>query len=291
MKQEDMISGIPNFNRENVTFFPGSDWLYFKIFINPGAIDLILTEVIKQVINDFERKNSRPLSYFFVRYFDTSHHLRIRFKVTTPNEIGLIIHLLNIEACRNINIKKIVIDTYLRELERYQEIDKVEELFCLDSAITLDFLSLNTHKITSDIERFSFVIFRIENYLNSFGLNEEEKLNFAKIARDNFFLEFNADKILKKKLNLKFREFYPMVIDYRPDNRFLKVKHDEITKLCRDIEMKTIGSNQKSELLWSIIHMHVNRIFNRKQRFYELIVYDFLEKYYRKNIGVEKWRA
>lgn len=55
-------------------------------------------------------------------------------------------------------------------------------------------------------------------------------------------------------------------------------------KLIEEDKKNTLQVPLK-DIAASLIHMSINRLFKSKQRHYELVVYDFLSKYYRTQIA------
>lgn len=260
-----------------INIYPGGEWLYYNIYVNQNATDDLIIELIENLKKD-DYNLSKP--FFFVRYYEEEKqdHLRFRIKVD-PDEVGRIINRLYDFFKNNIYIRSVSIDTYRREVTRYgyPMILDVEKLFCIDSKIVYEFL-VNSSKVT-DLEKIKFCISGIYNYLNCFGFSDERKINFVEIAKTNFFAEFNLDSISKKSLNKAY-------------NQYLKANFslDDVTQEIGDISLykeradlcKIVTENKlekkEDDVVWSIIHMFVNKIFSKKQRFYEMIAYDFLFK-------------
>ena len=108
-------------------------------------------------------------------------------------------------------------------------------------------------------------------------------INFTEKNSKAYFLElYQSDCTIGHILNLKYRK-------YR--NEIEKCLNDE-SKHCwwnKEIKkniyiMRTIPLNiltGKNNKLSSIIHMHVNRMYRINQRTVELVIYWYLNKYYR----------
>ena len=99
--------------------------------------------------------------------------------------------------------------------------------------------------------------------------------------------EFEDSKQVKMQLDNKYRE-YSMFINNMNKNQ------SEITEIAGKKEynsyLKTLGLLKTNAQLFfpgklmklaaDIIHMHLNRLFNEKQRSHEFIIYYLLYKYY-----------
>src|SRR5574337_376788 len=124
------------------TFIPGTEWLFYKIYCGVPSTDKILLSAIQPLLIE-ARKNSLIDKAFFIRYADPDHHIRLRFRVKNDTGIGELMKLVN----RHIEpwfkegfIWKVMLDTYERELERYEPrlIECAESLFSIDSLLVQD---------------------------------------------------------------------------------------------------------------------------------------------------------
>ncbi len=272
-------------------FCIGSEWLYYKIYTGVKTADHILLEKLYPVILDLKVKNCIS-KWFFIRYKDPEDHIRIRFCIKNPKDTAIIISklypVLNVLLEEN-SIWKIQTDTYQREVERYGEATMIdtETLFWQDSEMILKYLAIKTNFIKSETQLlFSFCA--IDSLLNSFSLNISEKLYLLDELQASFKSEFEADKNLKKEMDKQYREIFPEIDDFltgKASNEF-----SEIFKILKEKQNNTfaivqnIKENIEIELfsfLTSHIHMIINRQYTSKQRFYELLIYDHLYRYYK----------
>lgn len=123
----------------------------------------------------------------------------------------------------------------------------------------------------------------IDSIMDICNFSLDEKINFTEKNSKAYFLElYQSDCTIRHILNLKYRK-------YR--NEIEKCLNDE-SKHCwwnKEIKkniyiMRTIPLNiltGKNNKLSSIIHMHVNRMYRINQRTVELVIYWYLNKYYR----------
>lgn len=267
-----------NIDRHLINIFPGGEWLYYNIYINQNSTDALIIELAKKLknINGFDYSEH----FFFVRYYEEEKqdHLRIRIKIA-PEAIGGAITDLHVFFRSNISVRNISLETYQREITRYgwPSILNVEELFCIDTQLTCQFLVDDLH--IQDLDKMQFCITNINHYLDSFGYTEENKLRFVENAKSNFFVEFNVDGISKKSINKAYSQHIKNVFslenisDKSSDNSL----HLKRNSLCKSI-IEQQSEDHKDDLVWSIIHMFVNKIFSKKNRLYELMAYDFLYK-------------
>jgi thiopeptide-type bacteriocin biosynthesis protein len=272
-------------------FCLGSEWLYYKIYTGVKTADLILLEKIYPIILDLKAKNNIS-KWFFIRYKDPEDHIRIRFCVQKPKDLAVIISklypVLNALVEEN-SIWKIQTDTYQREIERYGENTMMdsETLFWHDSEMILSYLDVKPYFLKNETQLlFSFCA--IDSFLNSFSLTIEDKLNLMNELQTSFKTEFDADKNLKKEMDKHYRELFPEIADFltgKAINEYPEIFNCIAVKQTQTIEIaQKIKDNLEIPLysfLMSHIHMTINRQYNSKQRFYELLIYDHLHRYYK----------
>ncbi|AQW90784.1 TPA: thiopeptide-type bacteriocin biosynthesis protein [Elizabethkingia anophelis] len=268
---------------------PGSEWLYFKIYTGIKTADIILEEVIPSVLSYFQ-ENNLILKWFFIRYSDPKPHLRIRFLLINSKEYNNILNYMHNVLDTYVEsgeIYSIQLDTYKRELERYgyKTIEDAESLFRMNSELTLDYLHLD------DEEKIMVILFYIDQLLSQIGLSITKKLQWITDFNASFKEEFNADKNLNQQLDKKYRLFYPKFLDFLKSSETkefrdlilenLHLSTDALKNICNSYDE---NSNPKVLQLFfqSIFHMAINRLFISQQRLFEMIIYDYLHRYYKK---------
>ena len=272
---------------ESRMFYPGSEWLYFKIYTGVKTSEFLL-EVIKPFVEQLQNEN-KIKKWFFIRYNDPKPHLRIRFNISNLNNYNYILGKINSlfgEYLNSGEISNIIIDTYKRELERYGEntIEYAEEIFFRSSELILKFLEYD------DEEKIMVALFYIDCIFSELGLSNEEKINWIKNFDNAFKTEFNADKNLNNQLKKKYNNFQPKYFEFIKSNEFKDIRN-LITNNISDInivmgkilelEKKDCLNVEKKDFFQSIFHMHINRLFVSNQRLFEMIIYDYLLRLYK----------
>ncbi|MEI7597136.1 MAG: thiopeptide-type bacteriocin biosynthesis protein [Bacteroidota bacterium] len=284
------------------TFIPGSEWLYFKIYCGTKTADKILTESILPLIEDNDIFNS----FFFIRYADPKNHFRIRFKTKNANEVGFIMSAMQVTLQPYIDnqlIWKVQLDTYNREIERYGEetMELTEQLFQIDSLFTLQFLNMIEGE-EGEIIRWHYALSAIDKLLNAFNFSIQDKSTLLKSLSEGFGIEFGMDKNLKIQLDKKYRDNTKSIQEFIAQNRekneeyepifdLLNAYEEAIRAISNQIIKKNNTANSEktiNDLLGSYIHMLCNRLFKSKQRMHELVIYDFLYRYYKSEIARNK---
>jgi len=274
------------------TYIIGDKWLYYKIYCGARSSDTILTETIKPLTQKLLEQQLID-SWFFIRYGDPDFHIRIRFCLQDVTKIGEVILQINANLQAYVDEKivhKLQTDTYIRELERYGKntMEASEKLFFYDSQMLVDAIDL----IEDEELYFLFIIKAIDSLLDSFAYDQKQKLNLVSKNADGFKREFHADKRLNKQLDKKYRGLKNSIFSFlettNAQNEYAvlhQLLHDKRHKSLEHIQwvMQKHKNDelemQLDELLSSYIHMLVNRAFRSKQRFYELVCYDFLVRY------------
>lgn len=269
-------------------FPPGSEWLYLKIYTGVKTADLILEEVIQPLVEYFQ-ENNYISKWFFIRYNDPKLHIRLRLRLNNTEYYREIIDKINIGFQQYVyigEISTIQIDTYNREIERYGEntIEDAEILFYQNSEFTLLCLPYD------DEDKIIFSIFYINEILDKLSLEVREKLSWIQNFNGSFKEEFNADKNLNSQLDKKYRKFKPQLIKFMQSDEFL----DERSAIVSHVEecdstLQNILQQHQNQLLemslqsffQSIFHMNINRLFVSNQRLFEMVIYDYLLRYYK----------
>jgi thiopeptide-type bacteriocin biosynthesis protein len=279
-------------------FAPGSEWLYYKIYCNPKMAEDILTEQIYSLVQSY-KESELIEKWFFIRYADPDNHIRVRLKLANAKHLSLIQTDLNSlfnPLLESRLIEKVQIDTYYRELERYgfQHINDVETLFYIDSENILELISQLNNDDVGDLIRLKYACLNIYILMQNFHLEKEKLSSVVSLCQQNYFNEHGGQKELQFLLNDKYRKYrksieklltIPNLDILEEEDQFILntiSKKDKLqAQLINSILEKNIEQNKKIEvveLIQSLIHMHVNRLFKSKQRTYELLVYDFLQR-------------
>lgn len=276
-------------------FFPGSQWAYFKIYTGHKMVDELLSNSIRDLAVSFHEE-AIILKWFFVRYSDDDFHVRVRFLLTSSDNL--------LEVTKRINnilqpyktnriIHNIIIDTYKREIERYgsEYIESCEEIFSSDSFAVCNYLG--KYKNNDDL-RWVFSAIGVNGYLNDFKFNIEEKIKILSIVSDQFFKEFGGSKRLKIQLDHKYRQAREILSIYLSGNDisneakdFLEIiqarsdsNRNAVLKLTEDIK-KNNGKDELIDIVQSIVHLFLNRLFSSNHRKQEMVLYYIMWKHYK----------
>lgn len=268
-------------------FMPGGNWTYFKIYSGPMFLEDLLLNEIYGMVNELYQHDYIS-KFYFVRYFDESPHLRLRFYV--PNSDYVCIVVKNVHEIMSTHVEarmvsKVSIDTYTRELERYgrSTIEDVETLFSIDSMSVIN--TLRQHESVSQSEgRWAGSMADLDHLLSLFQISPQSKIHLYYSYFQFYAGEHNIDN-LKIVLDKKYRQ-NRQVVEQAMSQDFANHSLDSaqsMEAINRILSLKTAGKLDVSfdSILIGLAHMHFNRYFRSKQRQNEMVVYYFLAKYYK----------
>jgi thiopeptide-type bacteriocin biosynthesis protein len=299
------LAGMNKQKSGKAEFSIGSEWLFYKIYCGPKTADFILTEIIKPLTDELTAQAAID-KWFFIRYADPDTHLRIRFHIPDSARYNQVIqavhHALNPLISQRL-IVRIMTDTYKRELERYGDnsIEQVEQLFCNDSNFVADALAMLDAEVGGTI-RWQLAIRATDALLDDFMLTTEDKYELISRLAAGFFNEHGGGKELKVKLDTKFRNLRPQIEEvmnrendpeknYFPLLEQLQLRSAANAPVAQEIlRMRDTKTLQMplNNLLASLLHMNLDRLFMGRNRTNEFVVYDMLSRYYKSSLARRK---
>lgn len=270
-------------------FILGSEWIYCKIYTGEKNADTILSKDILE-LNRTLIKQKLIDKCFFIRYSDVDFHIRLRYHVTSNENIMTVISQLfqkfNSEI-QNRRIHKLTYDTYVREVERYCEstYEYTETLFSIDSQSIISLLNYIYPLQDKYDLRWEIALILLDDTLDAAEYTLEQKKAFAEQRRDGYRNEFgitNIDAI--RQFNNKFRTNKASIIHTMQRNLQEEISR-ELNERKRQMmyvikEIKNALEIDLSDYLSSITHMTVNRLFITKNRLCEMVLFDYLYRYY-----------
>jgi len=288
-------------------YFPvGSEWLFAKIYCGTKTAERILCEVVKP-LTDTMLSEGLIGKYFFIRYHDNGNHLRIRFHNAVKTGFWKeVIDRLQVEMqpfLENHTVSNIQFETYQREIERYgfDTMEASEDIFYHQSVSILDFLSLLDGD-EGEQYRWQVALKAADLFLEDFGYTLEQKRDLLKTLYKGFSEEFKVGPAEQKKISERFsnnRQIIQVVMSdgWETDEnlnhaiRAFKDRPAGYRQVIRDIlESPSVHGDipEVNRLMSSYLHMFVNRMFISNHRKVELVLYDYLLKYYESRLAREK---
>jgi thiopeptide-type bacteriocin biosynthesis protein len=294
---------VTGFSIDKLVPAGGGDCIYFKIYCNHSMADNIIKDHIKPWFDQLHLAGV-SFTWFFIRYADPQFHLRIRIFSTEQNILKIRTNFFVIVSVVNRHKKswKIQEDTYNREWQRYgaENMKNVEEYFYIDSKFVMDLIcKLSGSELQS--LRWKIALIIVNNILDDFALSILQKAELMTSMEQSFLEEFGSIRNNKLELSKKFRRSKTEIesallgqetnlssvyelLEHRKER--IKIVVDKIDKLNRGGELGVSLFN----LVSSIIHMSLNRIFESKHRMQEMVIYSFLSCHYKSEIARAKYK-
>lgn len=279
----------------------GSEWIYFRLYGGTKFLEKFLISDFNKLM-DYFKKKSLINSWFFIRYYDSDNHLRFRIKLNDLSERGKVIddlyQLIN-PLIENRTIYDVIFDTYKKEYYRYGggDIGLFENLFYIDSIFTIKLLEKNL-TLNDGHMRWKYAIKLIDKTLEVFRYSIEGKSSLLELMSNAYVNEFNLYKPDTLALDKKYR-YYTDTINkvFQENNDSLDIdnileeyfSHPSLIENISGIKSKNYSINYLNELVISLIHMSINRIFLLNQRKTELVIYYYLSKYYKSQVARLKY--
>jgi len=265
-------------------FMPGSEWLYLKVYSPRSGAGKLLLKLIPLFRRRYRHGGIKK--WFFIRYDDHAPHIRLRLYVA-PEDLSEILIAFKAQLEDRIHeqvIREFRIDVYSRELERYRgaNIELVEDHFCASSGLVLRFLKQQPEATAT----YRLALFTVKEILSVFLPDPEDQSAFTERCYRQFLPEFGGGP-MQVALDKKYRELSDSIQMTLNDPAYhhksglataARIFKNSVKSLYASIPQK---EDDAPDLLGSIIHMHLNRLFTDEPRKQEMIIYYLLYKYLR----------
>ncbi|MFL0491795.1 lantibiotic dehydratase [Bacillus sp. 179-I 2A5 NHS] len=279
-KHNERLSNVIDAPREDINKtiigderlkFPGSEWLYVKLYGMGQRQEEFISKSLKEFVHSAQKEGWLD-SWFFIRYADPKHHLRIRFK-GDPHLIqtkGLIAFYKWSQQLREEGmLSNLTIDTYDPEIERYggdKLILEAENLFFADSSLISNLIELKRWK-KIDLDEEVLGVINVISIFEGLGFTFEKTLNWLNDSLNykEYLVEFREKRSILLKVANSHEEWKSLREE--PNgltiyNLFLK-RNYYLEKYSREIEEeKSKGklTNDYDDIVGSVIHMSLNRL-------------------------------
>ncbi|HEV7780889.1 MAG TPA: thiopeptide-type bacteriocin biosynthesis protein [Chitinophagaceae bacterium] len=268
-------------------FIPGEEWLYLKLYSGPKILEDILVGLYPEIKKLYS--SGIINKFFFIRYIDEDYHLRLRFQLNDIRHTGLLIETLSLNL-RNFSdsriLSKVCYDTYNREIERYGSatIEDAETLFCTSSWEILEIVSTEQDYT----QRWLLGVKCMDHLLGTLGLTTKAKYELYQKCYLNLLNEFSENKITSTELKQRYRTNSQAIEKMITQKEHITVPNIDAlqTTIARllDLEHQEQLEVTFDQFLFSIVHMHYNRLFRIKQRSHEFVIYYMMSNYYKSSV-------
>ena len=251
---------------------PGSNWLYFKLYGPAARQDDLIGHRLAEFADNAVAAGLAD-SWFFIRYADPEHHLRLRFH-GDPDQLA---YSLFGQVCAWANqlisdgiCTRLAVDTYDREIERFGGAAGMllsERLFYEDSraAARLGALLAGKHWKEPSNRRV-MLAFLVDDLLQSLGMDEVERSSWyadrSPSSRDSGAVFRDLKNSLRNALG-NSSGWLASVPDGRAVEALLQERHDRCRPLARELRaLETAGAlgQSASNICTSYVHLHLNRL-------------------------------
>lgn|GEM_PF-4690544 len=261
-----------------------SDWIYVKVFGSEKQTDLFLENILYQQLTEWKHLG-QIRKWFVVKYNAPSYHLRIRLDVqkVAGEGVDVLRGILGLaeEELQSGRIFNFELDHYRPEYDRYgiESMPVAEELFSED---TERIIYLKSKYKDTDFEKWQIGLGVMNAYLSIFSNSLTTKLALTKEFAASFAKEQNYRNSDFKKVNSHVRRYKKKISD-AITNREITNAYENLGPLIVRLTssfQKEKGSQHFSHLVFSVIHMSMNRLFGVNGRSYETFLYHLLERLY-----------
>jgi len=277
------------------TFAPGSQWLYLKVYTGTASADRILTDAVGPVIG-WLRDSGVVDHWFFLRYADPEHHLRLRLHGDPAALRDHALPALTDALAAHLGdgtIWKVATDTYHREIERYggdAGIELAEQIHAADSEAVLQVLGMLEGEDAPDA-RWRLCLYAIDRLLADAGLGIQERRNWAKSGAAGYRAEYpnapNLDPGIGQRWRRERAEVTALLDDtkehpYEPARLAFRQRSEKMVPLLSELaDRSRRGELTQSypQLLHSFSHLNAVRLLRSAARTHELILLSFLDRH------------
>ena len=287
----------PSFGAEAERILPPtSSWLYLKLYTGSATADIVLRDAIAPLVARAMASGAAE-RWFFLRYLDPQNHLRVRFG-GEPARLREIIDWLP-EVLDPLlpegRVWKWQLDTYEREVERYggpAAMEIAERIFHADSDAVLAVLEDLAGDRGADW-RWRLALVGIDRLLADFDFDLVARRDLMADLRRAFGNELAVGPELTQQLAQRVRETGDELYDLltadtvspeHPLAGALAALDRRSAKLAPLVaELRALESRGEltvplRDLVFSYLHMFVNRLIRSDARAHELVLYDLLHR-------------
>lgn len=282
-------------------FAPGSQWLYFKAYTGTASADRILIDAVAPVIAGL-RSAGVVDHWFFLRYNDPEHHLRIRLHGDPAALHDHALPALTIAMAPYLadgTVSTVALDTYHRELERYggdEGIEIAEQIHAADSDAVLEVLGMLDGEELADA-RWRLCVYATDRLLADAGLDMQQRRDWVRDGAAGYRIEYPGARGLDTGIGARWRseraEIAALLDDtqdhpYEPGRRAFRQRSETLAPLLGELadrDLRGLLTQQFPDLVHSFSHLNAIRLLRSAARTHELVILSFLDRHYASQIA------
>ncbi len=286
------------------SFAPGSEWLYIKAYTGTASADRILTDAVAPAIMRLSDEGILD-RWFFLRYADPDHHLRLRLHGDPAALREHALPVLTDALAPHLGdgtVWKVSTDTYDREVERYggdAGIELAEQIHAADSDAVLDVLGLLDGDFgeAAPEARWKLCLYATDRLLADAGLDMQQRRDWAKSGAAGYRPEYpnaaNLDPGIGQRWRTERADVTALLDDthehtYEPAREVFRRRSDRLRPLLAELADRSDRgelTQPYTALLHSFSHLNAVRLLRSAARTHELILLSFLDRYYASQIA------
>ncbi|UHA73645.1 lantibiotic dehydratase [Paenibacillus sp. 481] len=261
---------LPPVNKMERVHLPGGEWFYVKLYGLDSRQDEFIGRYWEAFVQQCREAGVIEHAYF-IRFLDPIRHIRARFQMPSENnqhQFLPIFHKWTNNLLSEGLITKVVIDTYEPEIERYGGPELMvcaERMFAFDSHVVANLVRLTRFNQIQLSQEIISILSVIELFYQ-FGYNDEQIVH---LLNRHFDVKEYLDEFRKERA-LLFR----ILTSDKSELKSVHPEGDMIAQICKlretavsdyqekivDYEQKGMLMNTREDILFSVIHMHINRL-------------------------------
>lgn len=275
--------------KKNQTFLPcDNGWIYLKLYGAKIRQNILLTNKTYILL---ETLSSSLDKMFFLRYADTSPHLRLRLKFYNENmlfnEFFKIIKWIN-DLKEEGLIYRCVFETYEREINRYggsHLINYIEDFFYSDSLFAIEILRY--FDITKEIDQRIVYFTGILSILKAVTSTNQDIVSILQTQNED------DNNIISKKFHREKEEYIKLIENILLNNieniderlmkceRVYRIWEDKLSYIHKMLYKNIKKTNFKVNIVLSLTHMFCNRIMGDRsiEHYYLMMIKYSLSAY------------
>ena len=275
---------------------PGSTWLYAKIYAGEATLDRILTTAISPFVRRALQAGHAD-RWFFLRYADPDVHLRLRLRGDPRRLSREVWPQLTSELAPFLDdsrIHRLALDTYDPERERYggdEGLELAEQAFHFDSDAVIEAIADSLGEAGA-AQRWRLLLWGIDRLLGDFHFDLPRRNALMARLRDAYGREHHADAAFERQLSAKYRNQRALIeqtlggtLDDAEGPAFAALRHRSERLAPVILQLRELSLSDRlcvslEDLAASLVHMHANRMLRGAARAHELVLYDFLHRWY-----------
>jgi thiopeptide-type bacteriocin biosynthesis protein len=283
------------------TFAPGSEWLYVKVYTGTASADRILTDTIGPAIGEL-RDRAVFDEWFFLRYADPEHHLRLRLHGDPAALRDHALPALTDALTAHLNdgtVSNVALDTYHREIERYggdEGIELAERVHAVDSDAVLNVLGMFDGDDMADA-RWKLCLYATDRLLADAGLDTQQRRDWVKNGAAGYRSEYPGAHNLDSGIGARWRteraELTTLLDDtadhsYESARQVFRQRSEQLAPLLAELAdrgRRGLLTQPFEHVLRSFSHLNAIRLLRSSARTHELVLLSFLDRYYASQIA------